>query len=208
VLRVYVAINGRLAGIFTFGDALRPDAAQVCQDLRNYGITRIVMLTGDDTAAAMRIAANLPIDKVIANASPADKLAVVSAERAEAPVMMVGDGINDAPALAAANVGIAMGARGATAASQAADVIILANRLQLVSEAVLVAHRSMRIAKQSIFIGLGLAGTGMIFAAFGYIPPVTGALLQEGIDIAVILNALRALGEVSHFRRRKTGASL
>jgi heavy metal translocating P-type ATPase len=194
VLRVFVALGGRLAAIFTFGDALRADARTALGDLRSAGFSRIVMLTGDDAAAAAPVAAALGIDTVIADASPADKVAALEAEKARAATMMVGDGINDAPALAAATVGIAMGARGATASSQAADVIILANRLQPIVEAVQVARRARSIARQSIVVGLGLSGAAMIAAAFGLIAPVAGALLQEGIDIAVILNALRALG--------------
>ena len=194
VLRVYVTLDGGLAAIFTFGDAVREDAHAALDDLRASGFSRIVMLTGDDAASAARIATALGIDNVIAEASPADKVAAVSAEKAAAPTMMVGDGINDAPALATATVGVAMGARGATASSQAADVIVLANRLQPVADAVRIARRARSIARQSIVAGLALSGAAMIVAAFGFITPVAGALLQEGIDVAVILNALRALG--------------
>jgi len=139
------------------------------------------------------VASTLHIDSVIADASPADKVAAVEAEKRQAPTMMVGDGINDAPALATATVGVALGARGATASSEAADVIVLANRLRPVADAVLIARRTRAIAVQSVVAGLILSGVGMVAAAFGLITPVAGALLQELIDVAVILNALRTL---------------
>ncbi|RUY83208.1 heavy metal translocating P-type ATPase, partial [Mesorhizobium sp. M7A.F.Ca.CA.001.12.2.1] len=129
------------------------------------------------------------------DAIPAEKVATVEAEKALAPTMMIGDGINDAPALAAATVGVAMGARGATASSEAADVIVLTDRLQPVADAVRIARRTRSIALQSIIAGLALSGLAMIAAAMGQITPVAGALLQEGIDVAVILNALRTLGD-------------
>lgn len=195
VLRVFVAVDGRIAAIFTFGDALRADAHDALAELRLAGISRIVMLTGDDDAAAKRVAALLSLDDVVADAIPPEKVATVEAERVRAPTMMVGDGINDAPALAAATVGIAMGARGATASSEAADVIVLTDRLQPVADAVRIAQRTRSIALQSIVVGLALSGVAMVAAALGQITPVAGALLQEGIDIAVILNALRTLGD-------------
>ena len=195
VLRVFVALDGRIAAIFTFGDALRADARDALAELRSAGISRIVMLTGDDAAAAKRVAALLSLDDVVADAIPPEKVATVEAEKARAPTMMVGDGINDAPALAAATVGIAMGARGATASSEAADVIVLTDRLQPVADAVRIAQRTRSIALQSIVVGLALSGVAMVAAALGQITPVAGALLQEGIDIAVILNALRTLGD-------------
>lgn len=195
VLRVFVALGGRLAGVFTFGDALRLDAHDTLGRLRSAGITRMVMLTGDDGAAAKRISALLDLDALVADATPAEKVATVTAEKASAPTMMVGDGINDAPALAAATVGVAMGARGATASSEAADVIVLTDRLQPVADAVRIARRTRSIALQSIIAGLVLSGLAMIAAAMGQITPVAGALLQEGIDVAVILNALRTLGD-------------
>ena len=193
VLRVFVTVDGRLAGVLTLGDSVRGDAKSAIATLRAAGIMRLVMLTGDDQRTADRTAAALGIDTVIANATPADKVAAVEAEKARAPVMMVGDGINDAPALATATVGVAMGSRGATASSEAADVVLLTDRLQPVAEAIVIAHRTRRIAMQSIVAGLGLSGVAMIAAAFGLITPVAGALLQEGIDVAVILNALRTL---------------
>ena len=195
VLRVFLAIDGRLAAIFTFGDAIREDAPDTLGALRSAGVTRIIMLTGDDGAAAKKVSASLNLDAFFADATPADKVATVEAEKAAAPTMMVGDGINDAPALAAATVGIAMGARGGTASSEAADVVVLTDRLQPVAEALRIARRTRGIALQSIVVGLALSGAAMIAAAMGHITPVAGALLQEGIDVAVILNALRALGD-------------
>ncbi|PDQ23120.1 heavy metal translocating P-type ATPase, partial [Mesorhizobium sanjuanii] len=194
VLRVFVALGKRLAGVFTFGDALQADARDTLDELRQAGIKRVVMLTGDDSVAANRISRLLDLDVIVANATPAEKVAAVGVEKAQAPTMMVGDGINDAPALAAATVGVAMGARGATASSEAADVIILADRLQPVANAVRIAQRTRAIALQSIIAGLALSALAMVAAAMGQITPVAGALLQEGIDVAVILNALRALG--------------
>ncbi|MBZ9798500.1 heavy metal translocating P-type ATPase [Mesorhizobium sp. ES1-4] len=195
VLRVFVALGGRLAGVFTFGDALRVDARDAIGKLRSAGIARMIMLTGDDVVAAKRISASLDLDAVVADATPAQKVATVEAEKALAPTMMAGDGINDAPALAAATVGVAMGARGATASSEAADVIVLTDRLQPVADAVRIARRTRAIALQSIVAGLALSGLAMAAAAMGQITPVAGALIQEGIDVAVILNALRALGD-------------
>jgi heavy metal translocating P-type ATPase len=194
-LRVFVALGGRLAGIFTFGDALRVDAHDALGELRSAGITRIVMLTGDDGVTAKRISALLDLDAIVADATPVEKVAKVEAEKAAAPTMMVGDGINDAPALAAATVGVAMGARGATASSEAADVIVLTDRLQPVADAVRIARRTRAIALQSIVAGLALSGMAMAAAALGQITPVAGALLQEAIDVTVILNALRTLGD-------------
>ena len=195
VLRVFVAVEGRLAGVFTFGDSLRAEAPAVAQALRSAGVSRVMMLTGDDGKVATRIAHALDLDAVVAEASPAEKVGTIEQEMASAPTMMIGDGINDAPALAAATVGVALGARGATASSQAADVIVLPNRLQPVAEAILIAQRTHRIALQSILVGLSLSVGAMVGAALGFIQPVAGALLQELIDIAVILNALRALGD-------------
>lgn len=193
VLRVYAEIDGRLAAVFTFGDALRADARETIDRMRREGISRFVMLTGDDENAARRLSAILPFDQVVAFATPQSKVAFLKAEIAVQPTMMVGDGINDAPALATATVGVAMGARGATASSEAADIVILPDRLSPIGDALAIAHRTRAIALQSIIAGLALSGTGMAVAVAGYITPVQGALIQELIDIAVILNALRAL---------------
>jgi heavy metal translocating P-type ATPase len=193
VLRVFAEIDGRLAAVFTFGDALRADARETLETMRRSGISRLVMLTGDDEEAAARIAAALPLDRVVANATPQSKVDVLNEEILLQPTLMVGDGINDAPALAVATVGIAMGARGATASSEAADLVVLPDRLAPIASAFAIAQRTRAIAMQSVVAGLALSGAGMVAAAFGLITPVQGAFIQEGIDLAVILNALRAL---------------
>ena len=193
VLRVYVELDGRLAAVLTFGDAVRADARDTIERMRGHGISRVVMLTGDDAEAARRLSAILPFDRVVAHATPQSKVDVLREEMETQPTMMIGDGINDAPALATATVGVAMGARGATASSEAADVIVLPDRLSPIGKALAIARRTRRIAFESIVVGLALSGIGMAAAAAGYITPVQGALIQEGIDLAVILNALRAL---------------
>jgi soluble P-type ATPase len=180
-------------GALLLGDELRREAPRAVRGLRTAGITRIVMITGDRADAAETVAAALDLDAVLADRVPSDKVDAVTTEERLHPTIMVGDGINDAPALAAATVGIAMGARGASASSEAADVVILVDRLDRVSDAVAIARRTRAIAVQSIVAGMALSGIAMGFAAFGWLVPVAGALLQEVIDIAVIVNALRAL---------------
>ena len=189
----WVRVDGDLAGAILLADPLRPDAPRTLRRLRAAGMTRLVMLTGDRPAPAEQIGTVLGLDEVAAQQTPADKVARVRAERERAVTAMVGDGVNDAPALAAADVGIAMGARGSTASSEAADIVLTADRLDRLADAKLIARRSRRIALQSAVIGMGLSLVAMGFAAFGLLPPAYGALLQEGIDLAVILNALRAL---------------
>ena len=151
------------------------------------------MVSGDRPEVAETVGAVIGVDDVLAERSPAEKLDVVRAERARAPTIMVGDGINDAPALAMADVGVAMGARGATASSESADVVLTVDRLDRVGEARQVARRSRDIALQSVVAGMAMSLAAMGVAALGYLPAVWGAVLQEGIDVAVILNALRAL---------------
>jgi heavy metal translocating P-type ATPase len=190
----WVAIDDRVAGVILLTDTERPEAMTTVQALRAAGFSRLVMLTGDRAGPAERIGDHLGLDAVFAALSPADKIARVRAERAYGMTMMIGDGINDAPALAAADIGVAMGARGAAAAAEAADVVLMVDRIDRIAEAIAIARRARRIALQSITVGMGLSFIAMAVAAFGYLPPVLGALLQEVIDIMVILNALRALG--------------
>jgi heavy metal translocating P-type ATPase len=189
----WVMVDDELVGAIMLADPLRPDAPRTVRRLRAAGIHRLVMLTGDRSAPAEQIGTILGLDEVCAEQSPADKVARVRAESADAVTAMVGDGVNDAPALAAATVGIAMGARGSTASSEAADIVLTTDRIDRLADAKLIARRSRRIAVQSAAVGMGLSLVAMGFAAFGMLRPAVGALLQEGIDLAVILNALRAL---------------
>ncbi|MDP2803576.1 MAG: heavy metal translocating P-type ATPase [Phreatobacter sp.] len=191
---VAVAVDGRLAGGLLMVDEVRTGAADLLRHLRASGIDRIVLATGDRRAVADAVVGDLPVDVIHADLAPDAKVAIVIAERAYGPVMMIGDGVNDAPALAAAEIGVAMGATGSSAASETADVVLLVDQLDRVAEAIAIAARSRSIALQSVGAGIGLSVVGMIVAAFGLITPVQGAVLQEVIDVAVILNALRALG--------------
>lgn len=190
---VAVGIDGRLAGAFLLADQLRSEAGSFLRALRAAGVERIVLATGDRRDIAEGMAAFLPVDAFFAEMSPRDKIDAVEAERGKRLVMMVGDGVNDAPALAAADIGVAMGVRGAAASSEAADVVILVDRLDRLAKAMRIARRSRSIALQSVYAGIGMSLAAMIVAAFGYLTPVQGALLQEVIDVIVILNALRAL---------------
>ena len=190
----WVCIDGRPAGAVLLRDPLRRHAPRTIRRLRTAGLNRLVMLTGDRAEPAREVAAVLGLDEVYAEQSPADKVAAVRAEQNRAVTVMVGDGVNDAPALAAASVGVAMGARGATASSEAADIVLTTDRLERLADAMDIARWSRRIAVQSAVVGMGLSVAAMAVAAVGWLPPAAGALLQEGIDVAVILNALRALG--------------
>ncbi len=206
-LSVFVAVGGRTIGAVLLADELRRETPRAVQSLRTAGVARIVMVTGDRADAAETIGAALDLDAVLAEREPADKVDAVATEQRQSPTVMVGDGINDAPALAVANVGIAMGARGASASSEAADVVILVDRLDRVSDAVAIARRTRGIALQSILCGMALSGLAMCFAAVGLLPPIAGALTQEAIDVAVILNALRALTSGHKFGRQKMPAA-
>jgi heavy metal translocating P-type ATPase len=206
-LSVFVAVDRELIGVILLADELRRETPRAVQSLRTAGVSRIIMVTGDRADAAETIGAALDLDAVLAEREPADKVDAVTTEQRQSPTAMIGDGINDAPALAAANVGIAMGARGASASSEAADVVILVDRLDRVSEAFSIARRTRDIALQSILAGMGLSGVAMGFAAIGLLPPIAGALTQEVIDVAVILNALRALTSGHKLGHRKMPAA-
>jgi P-type E1-E2 ATPase len=189
-----VAINGVLAGRIIFTDRVRDDAVATIVALRTSGVSNFTLITGDQAAVARDIGKRLGVDDVIAQATPQQKIDAVTKAKASGPTMMVGDGVNDAPALAAADIGVAMGARGAAAAAEAADIVLLVDRISRLVEAMDIARHTRTIAMQSVIVGLGLSSAGMVLAALGYLPPLAGALAQEAIDVAVVLNALRALG--------------
>jgi heavy metal translocating P-type ATPase len=193
---VLVGIDGHVGGVIVMADELRPDADRIVERLRAEGIRHVAMASGDRRSVAERIGRELGVDRVYAEQSPEGKLEVVRRLRTDPqlrPVIMVGDGVNDAPALALADLGIAMGVAGATVSSETADAVITIDRIDRVADAVHTGRRSMYIARQSVLAGMGLSLAAMAVAAAGYLPPVAGALFQEAIDLAVILNALRAL---------------
>jgi P-type E1-E2 ATPase len=191
-LRAYIAVDGAAAGTVTYADQTRPGAAEVVAELRRLGLTHVALLSGDHAENVAAVARQVGIDEVAADLLPEDKVAHVRRlGKASRRVLMVGDGTNDAPALSSASVGLALAAHGGGIAAEAADVVLLVDALERVPEAVAIGRRTMRIARQSIGVGLGLSAAAMVVAAFGYVPPAVGALLQEAIDVAVILNALR-----------------
>ena len=189
----YVAIDGRFAGVLVLADDPRPESVAVVSWLRANGVERIVMLTGDTRATAESIARQTGIDEVHAELLPPEKVHL-AADLHPRPVMMVGDGVNDAPVLAASDIGVAMGAKGATAAGDAADVVILVDSLSKVVDAVSIGRHTLRVALTAIWLGIGLSVVLMVIAMTGAIPAVAGALTQELVDLATILYALRALG--------------
>lgn len=188
------AVDDALVGLIVFQDEIRPEIGTVIERLRRLGIRRVGLLTGDRLAVAELVAKGLSFDHLEAGVTPAGKVKAVLSEKQFGRVAMVGDGVNDAPALAAADVGIALGAKGAGASAEAADVVVLVDQLEPLPEAFGIAQRSFAIARQSVWAGIGLSTLGMIAAAFGALLPIEGAVAQEIIDVAVILNALRALG--------------
>jgi heavy metal translocating P-type ATPase len=191
-LRAYVSIDRHLAAVLEYADQLRQDLPQLLDSLTGLGIRRMALLSGDHAPIAREIAARVGIDETYGDLMPDDKARFIERIRAEGGVvMMVGDGINDAPALSTANVGVALASHGGGIAAEAADIIVLVDALDRIAETKSIADRTMRIARQSIRVGLGLSGVAMLVAAFGRLAPIAGAALQEVIDVAVILNALR-----------------
>lgn len=190
---VAVGVDGKPVGHLVLADALRAGTADLLAGLRGLGIGRILLATGDRAAVALAVTQGLGLDGLRSDLTPDQKVLLVLSERKNGPVMMVGDGVNDAPALAAADIGVAMGARGAAASAEAADVVLLVDQLDRLLPGIEIAQRARRIALESVVVGIGLSVTAMTAAALGYLTPVQGALLQEAIDVAVILNALRAL---------------
>jgi heavy metal translocating P-type ATPase len=193
--RILVGVDGVLEGVIVMADHLRPGADRIADELHEAGVERVALVSGDRLDVAREVAASLGIDEVYAEQDPADKLRVVDdvRSRTSGALLMAGDGINDAPALALADVGLAMAGKGATVSSEAADVVVVVDRADRIPLAVRVGRRSLHIARQSVVAGLALSVGAMGVAALGYLAPVWGALFQEVIDVAVILNALRAV---------------
>lgn len=190
-----VIVDGEPVGLILFTDELRADASAALRALRRSGVDRVVMVTGDRLEVAEPIGLSLGIDQVFADRTPAEKLEVVRSESSQRSgiTVMVGDGVNDAPALAAADLGVAMGARGATASSEAADVVLIVDRLDRLAAGVVIAKRARGIAREAVLLGMGLSVVGMGAAAVGLLGPVSGAVAQEVIDVLAIGTALRAL---------------
>ena len=192
-LTVFASVDGRPAGVLLLTDPLRPDAPRMVRALREAGVARTVLVTGDRADVAETVGRIVGVDAVYADRDPADKLAIVRAEQQAAPTVMVGDGVNDAPALAAAGVGVALAARGLTASAEAADVVLTADRVDGLADAILIARRSYRIARGAAAVGMGLSLAAMGPAAAGLLSPTAGAILQEAIDVIAIVLALTAL---------------
>ena len=191
---VYISVQGEFAGVISFRDEVRPETKQTLANLQSLGIRETVMLTGDTWATASRIAREIGITDIQAECLPADKVTAIQNNIKYRPVMMVGDGVNDAPVLAVADIGMAMGARGSTAASETADVVVLVDDISKAYQALRIAKDTLHIALQSVWLGIAISVVLMIVAALGAIPAVVGALLQEVVDVVVIFNALRAHG--------------
>ena len=192
-LRAFVAVDGRFAGVIEFADRIRPELARLVPRLRALGLRRIVLLSGDDREHTEAVAEALGITEAHGDLLPEHKAARVrDLMQAGERVLMVGDGTNDAPALSSATVGMALASGGGGISAEAADAVLLADDPSRVVTAISISRRAIRIARQSVWVGLGLSGLGMAAASVGWLPPIAGALAQEAIDVAVILNALRA----------------
>ena len=187
----YLAIDGRLAGVIMLSDELRPETKATIDRLRQLGVRNIAMVTGDNQATADAIAKQLGITQVFAETFPADKLRLLGEIKGR-PVAFIGDGVNDAPVLTASDIGIALGARGSTAASESADMVIMLDDVSRVASGLEIAKQTFAIARQSILVGIGLSLILMAVFATGKFPPLAGALIQEVVDVVVIFNALRA----------------
>jgi heavy metal translocating P-type ATPase len=189
----FLAIDRQIRGLLVFADVARPELARLVPELKDAHVGATVLLTGDGQAVAQRVAAHAGVDRVVAQCLPEQKVQAIEELLAQRKrVLMVGDGVNDAPALARATVGVAMGSQGLTASASVADAVLLSPDILKIASAVRLGRRVMRIAREGIWIGMGLSFIAMGFAAYGFIPPAAGAILQEGIDVVVILNALRA----------------
>jgi P-type E1-E2 ATPase len=210
-LRAYVGVDGRFAGALEFADELRPELPELFAGLAELGVRRCVLLSGDSKAHTEAVAAQVGLTDARGELLPADKVDIVAGlVRDGERVLMLGDGTNDAPALSTATVGVALAGHGGGITAEAADVVILNDDPSRVVEAIQISRRTLHIARQSIWTGLGLSGGAMVVAALGYIPPAIGALLQEAIDVAVILNALRTSVQPRGLPRsaRTSGASM
>ncbi|GEO65294.1 heavy metal translocating P-type ATPase [Companilactobacillus nantensis] len=190
---VYVSIDGKYAGVYSLLDQIRPESKSTIQKLKDFGIKNILMISGDKKEATEMVASEVGITKAYPSSLPADKVKIINGlDKEYHPTVMVGDGVNDAPALALADVGIAMGYKGANAASESADAVILQDDLSKVSLVVKIAHDTMKVAREAVLIGIFICIALMVVAAFGLIPTIIGALLQEVVDTVAILYALRA----------------
>lgn len=200
---IFVSIDGQYAGKITLIDQIRPEAQQTISNLRKLNIQHLEMLTGDNQTTAQKISQHAGLTEYHANLLPEDKIKALQATpKAQRPMGMVGDGVNDAPALAIADVGIAMGAKGSTAASESADVVILKDDLSRLVRAIIISRETMTIAKQAVLIGIFICTALMLIAAFGIIPTIIGALLQEVIDTVSILWSLKARHGKTHFENQ------
>ena len=189
----FIAVDNQVEGLLVLEDVPRADLSRLSTELRAAGIKQTILLTGDSEVVARQIGEIAQVDRVISRCLPEDKVRIVQELQQQGHrVLMVGDGINDAPALATATVGMALGSQGLTAAATAADTVLLSTDILRVVRAVRLGRWVMRVARQGIWVGMGLSAIAMIFAAFGFIMPAAGAILQEAIDVIVILNALRA----------------
>ena len=197
----HVAIDGKLAGAITFEDEVRSEAKNTLLRITKLGIKNLMMVTGDNKVTAQAVAKKLDIKQVVADALPGDKLTAI--EVADHPVGFVGDGVNDAPVLTVANVGIALGARGSTAASESADIVILDDNLEQVATSIDIAKKTIRVAKQAILTGIFLSIILMGIFATGKFAPIYGAALQELVDVVVIIYALRAHSDRPYKTLRK-----